>query len=51
MEKGQMDLARQAMGHALGINPRDWGIYFSLADAFLRISFACRISRISRSTP
>ncbi len=36
MEKGQMDLARQAMGHALGINPRDWGIYFSLADAFLR---------------
>ena len=32
MESGRYELARQATGMALSINPKDWGVYFSIAD-------------------
>jgi len=35
LEKGQEDRARQAMGMALSVNPRDWGVYFAYADHHL----------------
>jgi len=37
LERQRNDLARQAMGNALAINPRDWGIYFTLADHHLNL--------------
>ena len=35
LKLGDMDRARQAMGMALAVNPRDWGVYFTLADHHL----------------
>lgn len=35
LEAGRGELARQAMGMALSVNPRDWGVYFTVADHFL----------------
>jgi tetratricopeptide (TPR) repeat protein len=35
LEAGRGDLARQAMGMALSVNPRDWGVYFTVADHYL----------------
>ena len=35
LEVGQQDRARQAMGMALAVNPRDWGVYFTFADYHL----------------
>jgi tetratricopeptide (TPR) repeat protein len=31
----QLDRARQAMGMAFAVNPRDWGVYFTFADDYL----------------
>lgn len=35
LERGDLALAKQAQGMALSVNPRDWGIYFTYADAYL----------------
>jgi tetratricopeptide (TPR) repeat protein len=35
LDSGDATLARQAMGMALAVNPRDWGVYFTFADHFL----------------
>ena len=35
LDQGQEDRARQAMGMALSVNPRDWGVYFTYADHHL----------------
>ena len=35
LELGQEDRARQALGMALAVNPRDWGVYFTFADHHL----------------
>ncbi len=35
LELGQQDRARQALGMALAVNPRDWGVYFTFADHHL----------------
>jgi len=35
LDSNDATLARQAMGMALAVNPRDWGVYFSFADHYL----------------
>jgi tetratricopeptide (TPR) repeat protein len=35
LEAGRKEPAQQAMGMALSINPRDWGVYFAVADHHL----------------
>lgn len=35
LKLGQLDRAHQAMGMALAVNPRDWGVYFTFADYYL----------------
>jgi tetratricopeptide (TPR) repeat protein len=35
LEEGDLSRARQALGMALSVNPRDWGLYFTYADYYL----------------
>ncbi|MEJ2421145.1 MAG: tetratricopeptide repeat protein [Acidobacteriota bacterium] len=35
LEAGERDLAQQSLGMALSVNPRDWAVYFTLADFHL----------------
>ncbi len=35
LEEGNLGLARQTLGMALAVNPRDWGLYFNYADHYM----------------
>lgn len=37
LREGNRVLARQCLGMALSVNPRDWGIYFTYADHYLAV--------------